>query len=191
MIMKMRGFSLVEVVIATGTALVVGVILVAILISNTGLSYKQSALVNEGLSLNDALQKIDENIRQAASVAPGYPLDTPQYISGGETLVLKLPALGVNDVINGVYDYAVIRKESTGSKILKLQTFPDPSSRRKAQNLVLTTILDSIIFYYLNDDLVEVTPVSSKQVKVSLSVLSQTGSVGSSRTSISITSLRN
>ncbi len=185
------GFTLVETLVASGVALIVGTLLVGILVNHSGLSYKENALVNEGLSLNDAMGKIDNNIRESAAVAIGYPESTPTYTTGNSVLVLKLPALSSSGTIENVYDYAVIAADITQPKVLRLQIFPDSQSIRQPANTVLTTLLNSVTFNYLDRNGNSVTPADAFKVSVNLSVLSQTGSIGSSRSSVSTTSLRN
>ncbi|OGE35013.1 hypothetical protein A3E45_01665 [Candidatus Daviesbacteria bacterium RIFCSPHIGHO2_12_FULL_43_11] len=187
----MRGFTLLETVIAAGIALIVGTFLVAILVNHSGLFYKQNSIVSEGLSLNDAIREIENNIRQAVYVADGYPESAPDYATGVETLVLKLPALSETGVIDGIYDYAVIAKDPSEPKVIRLWIFPDPQSTRKASNLVLTNLLESVNFKFLDKSGNLVAPVSAASVGTTLTVLSQTGSVGSSRASSAVTTLRN
>lgn len=185
------GFTLLETVMAAGIALIVGTFLVAILVSHSGLFYKQSSIVNEGLNLNDAMREIENNIRQAVYVADGYPEGSPDYTTGVETLVLKLPALSETGVVDGIYDYAVVAKDSSEPKVVRLWVFPDPQSTRKASNLVLTNLLESVQFKFLDKSGNLVAPTSAASVGTTLTVLSKTGSIGSSRSSSAITTLRN
>lgn len=189
--MKEKGFSLIETVLAAGLALVVGTFLVAILVSQSGLFYKQNSIISEGLDTNDAMRQVDAHIRQAVAVVSGYPEVSPQYTTGADTLVLKLPALSTSGVINNIYDYAVVIRDSGQAGVLRLQVFPDPQSTRKTSDLVLTTILQSVQFAYLDKSGNSVAPASAASVSVSLTVLAKTGSIGSSRASTIITTLRN
>lgn len=188
----MKGFSLLEMILAIGiTALISGLIL-SILINNNGVLYKQNSLVSEGLSLNDTLLAIDDKIRQATGVAASYPQAAPIYFSGTNTLVLKLPALdSQGGVINNVYDYMVTTQDTSNNKILRLQVFPDLQSIRKAENKVLTTLVESIEFSFLDKTGASVNPEAAFQVGIDLTVLSKTGSIGSNRSSSSVTTLRN
>lgn len=187
----MRGFTLLETVIASAVALIAGTFLVAILVSHSGLFYKQNSIVSEGLSLNDAMREIENNIRQAAYVASGYPEASPEYTTGAETLVLKLPALGQSGVVEGVYDYAVIAKDPTQPKVMKISVFPDPQSSRGASDRVLTNLLESVQFEFIDRGGNTVAPASAASVGTTLTVLSKTGSIGSSRSSSAVTTLRN
>lgn len=187
----MRGFTLPEILITLGVAVIIGVLLLAILVNNNIIFYKQSAIVSEGLDLNDATREISSNIQQAAKIADGYPEDTSTFTTSSTTLVLKLPSLGVSGVIDNTYDFVVIAKDVSNPKILRLQTFPDAQSTRHQVNQVLTTLLQEIQFKYLDKDNAEVPFASAVSVETTLTVLAKTGFVTSNRTSTQVTTLRN
>lgn len=186
-----EGFTLIEVIIASAVAVVVGALVVGILVNNTGLFYSQSSAVDEGVSLNDALGQITSAVKQAAQVASGYPASSPTYITGASTLVLMLPSLGSSGVIANTYDYVVISPDSANPKVLRLQIFPDAQSTRKSANTVLTTILSSIQFSYPDKNGVATTPASAVSVGINLAVLSKTGTIGGVRTSNTVVNLLN
>lgn len=187
----MRGFTLLETVIASLGALIIGTMLAAIMVNNNGVFYQQNSLLGEGLSLNDATRKIEENIRQAAGAAVGYPEGSPTYTSGPSVLVLKLPSLSPTGVLADAYDYAVVAPDSSNPKILRLVIFPDSRSTRPKAETVLTTLLSSIEFSYLDKNSNPVPPSSATTIALKLTVLSRTGTVGSSQSSLTVTSLRN
>lgn len=186
-----QGFTLVEILIASAIALIVGLFLTSILINNNGVFYKQSSLVNTGLSSNDVMSEIDKSITQAVSVAVAYPQDTPLYTTGANTLILKVPALGADGSIENVYDYIVIAKDASKNNVLRKKVFPDVSSIRKAEDLVMTTILNSISFNYLNKAGVIVEPQTATSVKTTLKVQSNFGAVSSDGSSSAVTTLKN
>lgn len=189
--MRKNGFTLVEILIASAISLIVGIFLLSILINNNGIFYKQNAIINEGLSLNDALSEIDKNIRQAANIEISYPPDSPFYTTDAHTIILKLPALGTEGVLNNVYDYVVITKDIDKDNILRKKVFPNPSSIRKAEDLVLTAILDAIDFGYFNKLGEAVNPNLATSVSTTLSVKSGYGAIDSNRSSTAITTLKN
>lgn len=188
---KNYGFTLVELLIASAITLIVGIFLLSILVNNNGIFYKQNALVDEGLNLNDSMSAINKNIMQASSVVATYPEISPLFTSNTETLILKFPSLQDGEIVESAYDYMVFFKDSQNPKILKVQTIPDSASDRLASTTVLTTILKDIIFTYLDKNGNTILPVSATSVGISLTVLSKTGSIGSSRSSTSVTNLRN
>lgn len=178
-------------IIASSAALVVGTFLLLILSNHTGFFYKQSSVVNEGLNLNDALQEISNYIRQASYISTGYPEVNPTYTTSSDTLVLKLLSVDLANQLLQTYDYVVISKDPSLGKILMVQVFPHEESSRPAANKVLTNILKSISFTFLDKANNPVTPSSAWQIGATLEVESKTGSVGSQRSSSILTTLRN
>lgn len=187
----MKGFTLLETLIATGVAMAVGTFLVTFLASNTGLFYQERSLVNSGLALNDVLQVVSSDIRQASGIPEGYPESSPVYVSGLDILVIKLPSTSTSGVIPGVFDYIVISKDVNQPAILTKQIFADPQSNRVSTTQLLTPLLDKVVFSYLDKNGNPVAPTLAVQVKLSLDVLSKTGQIGTKKSSTAITNLRN
>lgn len=174
--MKKKGFTLIEVLLSSSIAAVVGVLLLGIIINNTGLFYQQSSRVNQGLDSNDALLSIRSSIKESSVVSVGYPELTPTYTTGVSVLVLKLPAFNAsNQVIANVFDYAVFVVESGK---LKIKVFPSvaPASSRKPQNTILAENVESIIFKYYNLAGAEVSAVDAVRVKTTLKLNQKAGS---------------
>lgn len=186
-----RGFTLLETVIISGMSIVIGTFLIGILVNHNGVYYKQSSLISEGLSLNEATRKIEENIKGAAAVAGSFQDGSVTYTTGSSTLVLKLPVFDNQGVIDGIYDYVVVTKDSANPKILRLLLFPDPQSSRTRVNTILTTLLDSLQIGYLDKNGGVVSPAEAATVAVSIGVLSKTGSIGNVRNASVKATLRN
>lgn len=187
----MRGFSMLEMLIAAGIALILGSFLLSIMVNNNTLFYKQNSVVSEGLDLNDAIHQIDSYIREAAQVADAYTYGSDTYTTGSETLILKIPALSASGPMTNVFDFAVITKDPANPKYLRLKLFPSSQSTRLSVDKILTLILDSVSFEYLDNNNSTVSPDMAAKVKVSIQVLAKTGTVGSPRSSTSVTGLRN
>lgn len=187
----MRGFTLLEVIMAAGLAIVVGTFLIMILVQNSGFFYKQTAIVSEGTNLNDTLDKLGIYLRQAVSVAGEYIDGETTYTSGDKTLILKLPSLSADGVIENTYDFVVVTQDLGQLSILRLKVFLDPVSTRKAESLILTTLLNTHSFKYFDKGGNQVSPEAAVSVESTISVLSKTGSIGSSRTAKSVINLRN
>ncbi|MCL5783885.1 MAG: hypothetical protein M1142_00820 [Patescibacteria group bacterium] len=188
----MKGMTLLEILIASSLALIVGALLLVILTNHSGVFYKQNALVSEGVSLNDAMGQINDIIRQAAQVATGYPTTSPVYVSGSSALVVQMPAIDPSgDPLTNVYDYAVVAADSTYPNILRMQIFPNAQSTRPAINKVLTTLLQTVQFAYVDQNGNPIVPSGAVSVKTDLTLLSGTGKITSQRTATSITTLRN
>lgn len=187
----MTGFTLVETLVAMAGTIMAGTFLVGILINHNGVLYKESALVNEGLSLNDTLREIDENLRQTVAISSSVTQGSTTYTTDESTVVFQLPALSGSGVLENVYDYGVITQDSLNNKILRLRIFPDAQSSRNAEDKILTIILQSLQFTYYNKSGQIVTPPVAAVVGVNLSVLSKTGAIGSSRSASARVNLRN
>lgn len=187
----MKGFTLLEIVIATGIGLLVGLLLVGIMVNHNGFFYKQNAVINEGVALNDVLNKLNENIRQSAQIATEYPKDSPTYHTDQNTLILKLPSINNEILIENTFDYIVISKDTVSPNILRMQTFPDPLSTRKSVSQVLTTILKTISFKYLDKAGQQVSPLLATSVETTITLLTKTGSISSEKTATTLTNLRN
>lgn len=184
-------FTLVELIIALGATVIVATLIVSLLINQSGVFFKQNAIVNVGINLNDSVSKINSYIMQSSAIAGGYPEASPQYITGQDVLVLKLMSINTDGPISDAYDYIVISKDSSENNILRVRVFPDPQSTREMSDSVATTLLDSIQFKYLDNAGNNVTPTSATSIELSLTVAYLTGGSKSQRTSQTVTSLRN
>lgn len=188
---KQKGFTLAETLIVAAIFLIVGTLLGAILVNNTGLYNSQTSLVTTGLNLNDVMREIDTYIRQASTVATGYPEISPSYLTGDSTLVLKIPSLNAQGMVSNTFDYVVITHDSIKTNLLREYIFPDPTSDRQSQNKVLSSILQSVVFTYLDRNNNVVTPALAEKVKTEVTVLTTNGLQNKSNNAITITNLRN
>lgn len=188
----MKGFTLVETLLAGLLSLMVGIFLVGILANQSGFFYKQNSIIDQGVSTNSALAAITSKIRESSVVAVGYPEQLPHtFTSEASTLVLKLPATNSTGTIDGLSDFVVIAADSNNPHILRLRVYPNPQSTRPAADNVLATNLSSVSFVFLDKGGNVVTPTSSFQVQTTLSIESSTGSIRSERSATVSTSLRN
>lgn len=171
--MSKKGFTLAELVISTAIAVLVGGLLVSIFISNTGVFYKESSRVSQGLGVNDSLSSIRLSIKQAQAVASGYPVGSPTYTSSSSQLVLQIAAIDSSgNILTGVYDYIVYTV--SGDK-LYMKVFPDPASARKSEDKILSSNVNSILFSYLDSAGNNAASVSAVKVKVTITLNQQLG----------------
>lgn len=181
----MKGMSLVEVIIASAIAGVIGVLLVGFLVQNNGIYFNQTSKISQGTSLNDSSSKIDSVIKNASSVALNYPISNPQYTSDTSTLVLALPSIdSQSTIIENTFDYAVIAKDAQKPNVLRKQIFPNPSSSRKSENTVLSTTLSQITFLYYDSTGHIVSPTLATKVAYSINQ-NQKASFGNQTSSFS------
>lgn len=188
---KQSGLTLVEVLVAMGLAAVVGVLLLSVMINSTGLFYKESSKLQEGLNINDALGKIRESVNQSSGVVLSYANSGVTYTSGATQLVLKVPAIDSSgNIISDTFDYLVFFQDQTK---LRYKLFPDASSSRKSQDRIFSTSVDSLTFKYLDSQNPpnEVTSTSATKIRTILSLKQKNGLATELNTATAEASLRN
>lgn len=160
------GVSILEILIGVTIIGVAGTILGGILTSSNSVFLDQTIQVNQGLSINNAAREITDLVKAANGAVAVYPTSgNPLYQSGESVLVLQLPAVSASgQVIDAVFDYAVVFKDSANSKILRMKVFPNVQSHRSAQDKVLSTSLKSIKFLYLNASNAQVSPSQAVRI---------------------------
>lgn len=167
------GLSLIEMIIAMAIVSVLGLMLASILVNTTGVFHEQSAVINQGVNLNDILSKIKSNIKVSQNVAIGYPEVAPEFTSSSSQLVLKLPAIDTSsNIINNVFDYFVYQVNQSK---LSEKIFPNPQSARITLDLVILTNVDKIVFEYFNELNEVVAPENAKKVRVTLTIKQKAG----------------
>lgn len=164
-----------EAIIAIGIAVVVGSMLVVIILNSSGIFYKESSTLEQGLNINDALSKIRQSVKESSGVASSYTLSGITYTSSSQQLVLKLPSINSSgNTISNTFDYFVFFKDKS---YLRFKTFPDAASTRKAQEQIFSNSVDSLSFIYLDSSNPpkEVTPTVATKVRVSLTLKQKSG----------------
>jgi len=170
----MRGWTLVEILITVTISAIAGSVLVAMLVSSNTVFFSQSAEVVHGLSLNNSISNINDVIKESVGIASQYPPSgQAQYVTGTNSLVLKLAAYdAASSLIDNIFDYAIIHRDISQDQILRKKIIPDAISLRRAENLVLSTNLKDISFYYFDINGNSVTPVRAARVNFTI-ILSQ------------------
>lgn len=175
--MKQKGLTLIEVLIAMGIAVVVGVLLVAIIVNSAGLYSKESSKLSQGLNINDSLGAVRGTIKESSGIVASYTSLGTTYTSGSNQIVFKLISIdSSNNLIQNAYDYFVFYLDANK---LRLKIFPDPTSSRKAQNQIFSTSVDSLTFQYLSsaNPPIEVTPASATRIKITLALKQKNGAI--------------
>lgn len=169
------GLTLVEILISSSIAAVVGILLLLIIVNSSGLFYKESAKVNLGLSANDALTQVRKSVKGSSAVALLYTAGSETYTSGVTQLVLQLPSLDSSgNIILNIFDYFVFLKDQSK---LRFKTFPNALSSRKAQNQIFSNMVDNLVFQYFNFDNppLEVAPTLAAKVRITLTLKQKMG----------------
>ena len=88
-----KGFTLFEITIVVSIAVIISILLVGILINNTGVTNRETSIVAQGLNINDALSSVRADIKQSTGVVASYVDGPTTYTSGATQLVLKLSSI--------------------------------------------------------------------------------------------------
>lgn len=189
--MTQKGLSLVELLIAMSIATVVGTLLVVVIVNSSGLFYKESSKLNIGLNINDALSKVRGHMKEANAVASSYTAGSTTYTSAETQLVLKVPSLNSSsNIIPNTFDYFIYFLDTSK---LRLVTYPDSQSSRKAQDQIFSTNVDRVIFKYfdLANPANEVAPQAAKKISISLTLKQGSSTNYETNTATSEANLRN
>lgn len=163
---RQAGLTLIEVLIAAGIATVAGVLLIVIIANSSGLFTNHSSQVTEGLNINDALAEMRGAIKQSTAV---------EASSSVSQIVLKVSSVDAsNNIIENTYDHFVFFLDKN---ILHFKVIRNSLSFRKDSDRVLSTLVDSLTFKYLNyaNPPQEVTTTDATKVKVNLILKQRTG----------------
>jgi prepilin-type N-terminal cleavage/methylation domain-containing protein len=180
---KLKGFTLVEILIGVAAAGVIGSILVAFLTQNSRIYTHQNTKVNQGMELNTAFAEIEETIKSGGSVVSQYPATgQATHTTGLNTLVISVPSINAQGaVLQNSYDYVVLYPDA---KILRKKVFPDAASSREQVDTVLSTKLSKLEFKYYDSAGQIISPVQSAKIgfiiNVSDSIATETESSSAS-----------
>lgn len=186
-----KGLTLIEVLVAMGIAAIAGVLLLVIIVNSTGVFYKQSSKVQEGLNINDALAVALGTVKQASAVAVSYTDGSTVYTSGASQLVLKVSSIDPSgSMIPDKYDFFVFYADQ---KTLHLKVFPDSLSSRTSADRIFSTSVDDLSIQYFGtaNPPVEVTPASAKKIRINLKLKQKAGAGFETNSATAEASLRN
>lgn len=174
---NLKGWSLLEVLISVTIAAVAGGLIINLMVSSNKLFFDQSAQISHGLSLNQAKLEITDLIKSCAGIVTQYPVSgVAQYTTDSNTLVIKLPAISSGgDVIESVYDYAVIEADTAKPTVLRKQIFKSTGSYRNPENKVLSTSLANLYFNYLDINNVPVAVDQAVRVNFIITLSTKSG----------------
>ncbi len=144
--MKIRGFTLIEIVIVTALTAVIGSAVAYVYGQyNTASNHlRASVAVTEGGSAITRETRY-AGLQATRIVSSHYFLGT-SYTTGTTTVIFELPSIDRSgNLISGYYDYIGIH--ATGTKAYRL-TDSSPSSVRTAGTLLLTESLSELSFEY-------------------------------------------
>ncbi len=174
--LSLRGFTLVELLIAVSIISVAGILLAQLVIQNNGLVFQQTAKVSHGVGLNNTKVSLSNDLKPATAIVSGYPLSSPTYTSSSTSIVIQVPSIDSSgNVIANTYDYIAYYKDPSNSKILRKNYFPDPASSKKSKDQVLLTETSLLQFIYLDSGGMVVSPSSAARVVFTIKTSTQIG----------------
>lgn len=189
--MRQKGITLIEIIVTTGIISIIGLLLLVIVVNSTGIFYKESAKLSQGLNSNDTMTQMRESLKQSNGVVVSYTLGSVIYTSSSTELVFQVPSIDPsNNIIASTYDYFVL---FSSQNQLRFKIFPNPLSARKPQDQIFSTNLDSLKFQYFNlaNPPVEVTPASALKVRITLALKQKSGANYETKIATSEAVLRN
>lgn len=163
---NLKGLTLIELLVVASVGAVAGTLLIFSMVSSNDVFFRETGRVQEGLSLNDALNVISKDIKSAAKVSSSYPESGQiQHQTSKEVLVLKIPSIdATGGIIKDTYDYIVIYKDASNPLNFLRKVFPTSPSQRGSEENVLLKNLKVISFYYLDKDGNSVSPSAAEKV---------------------------
>lgn len=190
---RQSGFTVFEILIGISITAVAGFLITGLLTSSGQVFLDQTTQVNQGLSSSQSRQEIEDSIKYSAGVVAQYPpTGTAQFTTGDQVLVLKVPAVSANgQVIDSVFDYIVIAKNPSDSKILRKMIFPNGLSHRNSENKVLSTSLKSLGLVYLDGNNNQVSPTQAVRITYTINLSDQEGLTENNNSSTGTVNLKN
>lgn len=171
-----NGFSLIEILIASALAGIVGTLLISILVQNQGLFLQQDAKVSQGIGLNNAVATVNESIKMSAGVVLSNPIGSPQYTTDTDTLVLSLSSIDSNgNIIDDTFDYLIIYLDGPGNSVLKKKVIVSPTSARNGEEKVLVNQISQLTFSYLDQNGSPISPISSSKINFVINLAQKAG----------------
>lgn len=163
-----RGFTIIEITIVIVITAIVLVMVGAMLVSQWQLYGSESALA-EVKAQNIIAQKIIiSTIEEGINVVASSTINGVNYVSDGDTIVLKLPSIDSNqNIIFGSFDYAAFDLDAVNSKIIS-NVEKSPLSARADGQKTIAQFVNNLNFGY-NDivwtsvNKIEITLVTTKQ----------------------------
>lgn len=185
------GLTFVEVLVASFISVIAGGLLLVIMANSTGIFYRESSKIDQGLRINDVLMILRKEIKGASSIAISYTDGPTTYTSGANQLILKVPSLDTQgNLISETFDHFVFFRDQNK---FHMKIFPNPLSQRKPVDRILVVSLDSVLFQYYNKAAppVEVAPDLAAEVKTTVALVSAVGLKTERSIATSEASLRN
>jgi prepilin-type N-terminal cleavage/methylation domain-containing protein len=158
---KQSGFTIIEIVITLAISVFVFMIIADIFISHNRLFNTQSALADVTINTSLALNRLQRIIKTADEVVAARTINSVNYTTGRETLILRLPSIDASqNIIANTFDYAAFHLNPLKPAELVFSLQADPASVRRTGDTLISSYVEKINFNYNSATLSEVNLVS-------------------------------
>lgn len=108
-----------------------------------------------------ALNKITSTIKLASNIPNTKIINSNNYTTSSNTLILELPSIDSNqDIIPNTYDYIAYHLDPVDNTKLKSSQEAAPASTRKSGDSLVGENIKSLIFNYNNDEISQASSVN-------------------------------
>lgn len=170
-----RGITLLELLIGGVILSLVGTLLVSMLIQNSNYFSWESNFINHGVSVNDIVDSLEQDLRAASAVSSSFTNSGVTFSSSARELVLDLTAVDSSgNPISNTVDKVVYYLDPTHQTWFRRKVYPDALSKRAASETFLTNEMKLLDIRYL--DIQGVSTSAQNSIKVHIDItLSSTG----------------
>lgn len=176
-----NGFTMIEIAVVAGLISVMAVILADVFMTHGRFYNIESTQADLQLRSVQTINIMGKMIKLADQVMANRMINSKDYTTSAETLILELPAVTSDGkVIEGSYDYAVFYVDPSDNQKIMLSLEPNPLSHRVLLTKLLTESGDHLKFTYDNKDYEQVRSVLV-ELSLAESVLNDNQSVSLNR----------
>ncbi len=144
-----RGFTLIEIMIATTIFLMITGIVTMAFISSQRSFTTGVALMDVSNDALTAVNSLESDLNWASLVEPSHGFVSGNYSTGDNQLVLLLPSMdSAGDIIDGQYDYVAYYLDGTDPTLLDREVSPSGSSSRTSTVHVVARNVSTLNFSF-------------------------------------------
>ncbi len=164
---KNNGTSLVEIIVYIFIGVLIALVITEIFISQTQIGDKQSAKTDIERNSVSGINTLKTITQSAITVVASRTFGSDLFVSGSDTLILKLPAVDSSgDLVAGSSDYVVFFRDPVNPALLKITTEAGTGSARIPGTKIISSFVDSIEFGYnksniTDSDAITITIITS------------------------------
>jgi len=159
--LRNEGVSMIEILVTIGIAVSIFFIMANIFITHNRLFNLQSILAEIEINNYLALNRMQKLIKLADKVMTNRIINSVNYETSSQTLVLEIPSLdNSQNIIPYTFDYASFHLDPLDSTKLILSIEANPASSRQSGDTLISSFVDKLIFSYNDSDFTKVNLIS-------------------------------